>query len=773
MERVTTDKQVQKLFRLLASERSLASSAMKANMDEKTARKYRRLGKLPSEVAVPHTWRTRTDPFAEVWPEVQALLEQSPGLQAKTIFADLQRRYEGRFQDNQLRTLQRHIKHWRASAGPPKEVFFTQVHEPGRLCASDFTEMNSLSITIGGQPFEHLVFHFVLTYSNWETVTICFSESFEALSDGLQNALRELGGGPQRHRTDRMSTAVNNLSDRKEFTRRYQALLDHYGVVGEKIQADHAHENGDAEQRHRRFKDAVDQTLMLRGSRDFASREEYTQFLRTVCRQQNAGRRVRLEEELKVLRSLTARRLESWKVVPCRVDSGSLIHVGRNCYSVPSRLIGENVQVRVYAEHLEVWYAQQCVQQMPRLLGRGKHKVNYRHIIDWLVRKPGAFAHYVYREELFPSSVFRLAYDTMVSQDVARADKEYLKILELAAKGSESEVEAVLRRLLAEDGLLTFAAVAAQLLRGAAPVLATDVVIEATDLGVFDQLLTEQEVNDAEGTGCREAGELAAGVALADDPCELCGSGTAGGEGDAELRAVPAGTVRARESGTADEADRASAARVATAAGEEPGDVRSETAADEAGPASAELARRPLRGPQGEPAGVRQGRLGQDALAVRASPGAGPSRPASVLHNVELASAGVTRGQTRPGAQAGLAETVTLRGVADRRPGLRAAEPGGDGGAVHALGGTLRTWQCVVDQQLAVLEVGEHLQGPDDHSRSHRPAGAPQRDPGVELAQLPPGAGQAGQGPDRRLRVKQPPWPRPAGTGRPREPWEF
>ena len=341
MVRIVTDKQVQKLFRLLASGRDLANSALKTNMDEKTARKYRKLGKLPSEVKQPHTWQTRTDPFAEVWPEVQALLEQSPRLQAQTIFQDLQRRYPGRFQDGQLRTLQRHIRRWRASAGPPKEVFFMQVHEPGRLCASDFTEMNSLNITIGGQPFEHLVYHFVLTYSNWEAVTICFSESFEALGDGLQNALRELGGVPQRHRSDRMSTAVNNLSDRKEFTRRYQALLDHYGMVGEKIQADHAHENGDAEQRHRRFKDGVDQALMLRGSRDFASREEYTQFLRDMCRQQNAGRRVRLEEELKVLRALPARRLESWQSAKCRVDSSSLIHVGRNCYSVPSRLIGE------------------------------------------------------------------------------------------------------------------------------------------------------------------------------------------------------------------------------------------------------------------------------------------------------------------------------------------------------------------------------------------------------------------------------------------------
>src|SRR5262249_29919682 len=157
----------------------------------------------------------------------------------------------------QLRTLQRHIKRWRAQAGPPKEVFFAQVHEPGRLGASDFTHMAGLGVTLAGQPFDHLLYHFVLTYSNWETATVCFSESFESLSEGLQNALWEVGGAPRRHRTDRLSTAVNNLSDRKEFTRRYQALLAYYGLTGEKIQAGHAHENGDVEQRHRRFKEAV------------------------------------------------------------------------------------------------------------------------------------------------------------------------------------------------------------------------------------------------------------------------------------------------------------------------------------------------------------------------------------------------------------------------------------------------------------------------------------------------------------------------------------
>lgn len=262
-------------------------------MSEKTARKYRQSGKLPSEMSKPHTWRTRPDPFAEVWDEVRRMLEDHPGLEAKTVFEDLQRRYPGKFSDGQLRTLQRRMKAWRALEGPEREVFFTQEHVPGALCQSDFTHMADLEVTIAGQRFEHLVYHFVLTHSNWETGAVCFSESFESLSEGLQKALWELGGVPVAHQSDRLTSAVTTLGDRGEFTERYSALLRHYGLEGKMIQTAKPNENGDVEQRHHRFKRAVDQALMLRGSRDFASREDYETFLDRLFVQLNAGRQER------------------------------------------------------------------------------------------------------------------------------------------------------------------------------------------------------------------------------------------------------------------------------------------------------------------------------------------------------------------------------------------------------------------------------------------------------------------------------------------------
>jgi hypothetical protein len=481
-------------MKLLQSEKTLAAAAAKAGMDEKTARKYRRLGKLPSEVKVEYSWRTREDPFAEVWQEVKEKLEINPGLEAKTLFEDLQRRYPGRFADGQLRTLQRRVKAWRALEGPPKEVFFPQVHKPGQLCQSDFTHMKSVGVTIQRQPFDHLIYHFVLTYSNWETGTICFSESFESLSEGLQNALWELGGVPRKHRTDRLTAAVQKPDRPEEFTRRYGALLNHYGLEGDKTQAASPNEIGDVEQRHYRFKKALDQALMLRGSRDFTSRDEYAAFMRKLFSQLNSGRTVRLAEELKVLRRLPIQRLESCKRLRLRVGPSSTIRVNHNVYSVHSRLNGEMVEVRLYVEHLELWYAQRCVEKIPRLRGEGKHRIQYRHIIDWLVRKPGAFENYRYRNELFPTHRFRMAYDYLKQSQPARASKQYLKILHLAARESEIAVDDALRTLIDQEMPITFELVEAMVHSEELIPPPTELNIPEVDLTAYDALLALREV---------------------------------------------------------------------------------------------------------------------------------------------------------------------------------------------------------------------------------------------------------------------------------------
>jgi hypothetical protein len=220
---------------LKQKEVTLGAVADKAGIDEKTARKYLHGGRLPSRIKAVHDWKTRPDSFSSVWDEVRGFLDLDSGLEPKTIFEELQRTYPERLADGQLRTLQRRIKRWRALEGPSKETYFTQIHEPGELAELDFTWMNELGVTIQRTRFDHLMFHFVMTYSNWEAGTVCFSESFDSLSLGLQNALWELGGVPKRVRTDRLSAAIHQECRAKEFTARYQGLLRTYGLQGEKI----------------------------------------------------------------------------------------------------------------------------------------------------------------------------------------------------------------------------------------------------------------------------------------------------------------------------------------------------------------------------------------------------------------------------------------------------------------------------------------------------------------------------------------------------------
>jgi hypothetical protein len=493
---MVTDVQVKTLWRWLRAGKPLAVAAMRSDMDRKTAAKYQYASHLPSAGrAEPRGWRTRANPFLEEWPRVESLLRDEPQLKARTLFEWLQREHPGKFPDSQLRTFQRHVKQWRALYGPSREVFFPQDHEPGALASSDFTHMDELQVTIARQPYPHMLYHFVLTYSNWETAVICQTESFESLSNGLQTALWELGGVPDRHRTDRLSAAIQNLSDRKEFTERYRRLMDHYSLTGEKTNARSPNENGDVEQAHYRLSESIDQALLLRGSRDFASIDEYADFLRDTMNAKNANRRLRFQEEQARLKPLPSTRLDHRKRVDVTVSSSSLIRVDRNIYSVPSRLIGEKVRAVIDVDWIEIYYAQQKTERLPRLRGRGKSRVNYRHIIDWLVRKPGALANYRYQADLFPTTRFRIAYDELLQRtSPAAASKQYLKILHLAATDNEHAVDEALRVLIEHERPLSFEAVKQQI--GAAEAVrdVCQVYVEPTRLSDFDSLFSCMEV---------------------------------------------------------------------------------------------------------------------------------------------------------------------------------------------------------------------------------------------------------------------------------------
>ena len=326
----------------LGRNKPLATAAARAGMSERTARRWRQRGMLPSETVKPRSWRTREDPFADVWPEVEAMLELDAGLEAKLIFEQLQGQYPKRFRLGQLRTLQRKIRRWRALQGPEQEVYFPQQREPGWQCQSDFTDMGRLGVQVGGRPYRHLAYHFVLAYSNWEWVRIAHSESFEALAEGLQESLWALGSVPREHRTDNLSAATHDLktSHGRAYNERYLELLGHYGLEPSRNTPGRAHENGDIEAANQHYKRAVRQRLVLRGSPEFASEEQYGQFLRALARIRADARGSRLPEPTHVVRSSPGRYQVLWSV-----PRGALDHARAEALAVlVIALLGSYVQ---------------------------------------------------------------------------------------------------------------------------------------------------------------------------------------------------------------------------------------------------------------------------------------------------------------------------------------------------------------------------------------------------------------------------------------------
>lgn len=464
---------------------TLERAALKSAMSENTARRYRE-GAPRKGAREPRTYRTRPDPFEAVWPEVEKMLEAAPGLESKTIFGLLLERPENTFTDGQLRTLQRKIRQWRAAHGPHKEVMFPQQHRAGEYAQSDFTSMNDLGITIEGERFDHLVYHFVLPYSQWETGMVCFSESFETLIAGFQGAVAELGRVPHRHRTDNLSAATHDLRDgRRAFNERYLGAMAHYGVEADRNTPGRAHENGSVEQAHHRFKLAVEQALLVRGTRDFIDRASYESFLRGIFAARNK-RRTNLGDDLRGMKELPPMRIEDFRRERVTVTRFSTIRAADNTYSVSSRLIGEEVDLRLYAETIEVWHGQRLMATMERQRGRGNVAIDYRHVIWSLVRKPGAFARYRYREALFPTLTFRRAYDALVERLGSAADVEYVRILHLAASTSETAVDAALTGLLSRAELRDYAQVRAA--AAPEPVEVPSCTIEPPDLSAYDAI---------------------------------------------------------------------------------------------------------------------------------------------------------------------------------------------------------------------------------------------------------------------------------------------
>jgi hypothetical protein len=493
---MVTDAQVRLLRQKMMEGKTQEAAGAAAGVSRRTAQRWEG-GTLPSERSRVRTWRTRADPFVVVWQgELVPLLEADRRgvLEATTLMEVLEQRHPGQFPPGQVRTLQRRVRDWRALHGPEREVFFEQVHPPGREAQLDFTHATDLGVTIAGELFAHLLFQLVLSFSGWRWVQIALGETFEALVAGLQGALWALGGVPAVVRHDNLSAATHELrrSGGRDLTQRFRRVLDHYELSSTRIQPGEAHENGVAEQANDTLKSRLDQALVLRGSRDFACVEHYQSFIdEEVVGRLNARLTERVEQEREQLRPLPPRAIPSHTVFSCTVRRWSTIRLGNRTYSVPSRLIGHRVEAHQHPDMVEVYYRGRLVETMPRLRGDHDHRIDYRHVIWSLVRKPGAFARYRYREDLFPSLTFRRTYDALRERRGERADVEYVRILHLAASTMEADVERVLCHVLAKGTPFDYAGVRAEV-APREPVVPA-VAVPEPDLSEYDLLLVGGE----------------------------------------------------------------------------------------------------------------------------------------------------------------------------------------------------------------------------------------------------------------------------------------
>ena len=425
-------------------------SAMKAGMSRHTARKYLRQNDVMEQRPVPHTWRTREDPLDGIWPRALEMLRQAPELEAKALFEYLAESSEGAIKPGLLRTFQRRVRRWRLAEGPEKEVFFTQEARPGATLAVDWTDMGSVGITIQGQALEHKLFHAVLPYSNWEWAVRAQSESTLSLRGGLKAALGRLGRVPRELLTDHSSTATHQLSregTRRGFNEEYLGICAHYGLEPRTINVGRPQENGSCESAHGHLKRRIGQHLLLRGSRDFGSEEEYDRFLIVVLESANRQRTERLGEEMAAMGDSSVEELPDYRELMVSVGVNSTIRVRKMVYSVPARLIGAKLLARVYENRIVLLEGAQEVAQLPLSRGDRGAVIDFRHLIGHLLRKPGAFACYRWREELFPAPAYRAAYDHL-TRNGHEADRRYLEILKVAADEGQGAVENALEQLL-------------------------------------------------------------------------------------------------------------------------------------------------------------------------------------------------------------------------------------------------------------------------------------------------------------------------------------
>ena len=442
------------------------------------------------------------DPLSPVWEsELEPMLRREPRLKPMTLFEHLQEQYPGQY-PQVLRTLQRRVSTWKALHGPAPNVMFMLRHELGVKGLSDFTKLKGMQITINGEPFEHLIYHYRLAYSGWQYAQIIQGgESFIGLSEGLQNALIASGGAPKEHRTDSLSAAYRNLGGHRnsDLTRLYDDLCDHYRMTPTRNNKGIANENGSIESPHGHMKNRIKQIIYLRGSSDFATVADYQAVIDKAIAGLNCQCESKFEAERKVLQSLPKRRVADYEVLSAKVSCYSTIDVRCILYSVPSRLIGQSVEIHLYHDRLVGYFARQQVFELARMRvpGKGRRRgrcIDYRHVIEGLRRKPRAFLYCTWRDDLLPNDHYRRLWQQI--QERFERDSAAVLIVEalyIAATQDKSLAVATYLDEQITDGRLTLVGLRHhfQLLTGTQM---PTVSVKQHDLSSYDQLLSPERL---------------------------------------------------------------------------------------------------------------------------------------------------------------------------------------------------------------------------------------------------------------------------------------
>ena len=727
------------IHRFFDSDPNYTRCAKECHVDPKTVHKYTD-SNVVSKRATQRDYRTRTAPLDAYWPEIKALLENDPKLKPYAILEFMLDKHQTDFDSSWRRTLERRMERWAIDNQIAKDVTCSQVHHPGDVLAFDFTEVASLNITVASVPWRGLLFHATLTYSNWEYAELAMSESYEAVVSGVQNAFLELGGVTRRLRSDSLTAAVNNHKSKHTFQIGYKSFLEHFGVIGHRINVRKPEENGDCESSHGHLKDYLDQQLRLRSSRNFETLDQLRAFVAEKILKRNTKRREQWARDRAALSPLPPSQFPTFTQVDMHVPSTSVIRIKQNTYSIPSHLIDCKIESRIYADHIALWYHGRKVLEMPRLIGTGQVAFDYCDVIDSLVRKPGGFVNYRYRDYMFPTITFRKAFDVVVVQLGEQAGvKCYLKLLYMAKHHGQVNVESELRRVLESGEIINPKAIETKVNTASPASLVHDPHIEQPELEKYNDMLEHKEVldepdqftdNRANETATEPCGTGWPFEATAASDDSINGDWTGGSSGPGELEPSP--VSRCSDDSRGGQTDRESS--VATyetlGVGEQQNMVSDSlvAAADGGSTSNAATSDRGVREASGEPVDVRQAGFWENVVAQCTGGTIGSPGTHGVLRSVRKARSASVARQARVSTTATATETWPNVGVNHRRHWIRAAESRGDGSIVYVDCRSVRANESVDQQQPAILEVGADLQGFHGHRRGDRPDHSPRSD---------------------------------------------